>query len=105
MVDGFARLPERALSLSPSRPPPPRVRRFRCATIRSGDTILKKVVFLLLLLAAAVIAWGVFRKSEPPRVPFARVKRQTLVSNLPTNGKVEPFEWQPVRAETAGVVS
>jgi HlyD family secretion protein len=66
---------------------------------------LKKVFFLLLVLAAAVIAWGVLRKSEPPRVPFARVKRQTLVSNLPTNGKVEPFEWQAVRAETAGVVS
>lgn len=66
---------------------------------------MKKVFFLLLALAAAVIAWGVFRKSEPPRVPFARVKRQTLVSNLPTNGKVEPFEWQAVRAETAGVVS
>jgi HlyD family secretion protein len=33
------------------------------------------------------------------------VKRQTLVSTLPTNGKVEPIEWQAVRAETAGIVS
>jgi HlyD family secretion protein len=65
---------------------------------------LKKVLFLLLIVAAAVIAWGVLRKSEPPRVPFARVKRQTLVSTLPTNGKVEPFEWQAIRAETPGVV-
>jgi HlyD family secretion protein len=65
---------------------------------------LKKLLFLLLIVAAAVIAWGVLRKSEPPRVPFARVKRQTLVSTLPTNGKVEPFEWQAIRAETSGVV-
>jgi HlyD family secretion protein len=65
---------------------------------------LKKALFLLLVVAAAVIAWGVLRKSEPPRVPFARVKRQTLVSTLPTNGKAEPFEWQAIRAETAGVV-
>jgi HlyD family secretion protein len=65
---------------------------------------LKKLLFLLLVVAAAVIAWGVLRKSEPPRVPFARVKRQTLVSTLPTNGKVEPFEWQAIRVETAGVI-
>src|SRR5512140_1983665 len=45
------------------------------------------------------------RKGEPPKVSFARVKRQTLVSTLPTNGKVEPAEWQAVRAETSGVVS
>ena len=67
---------------------------------------MKKLLLLLLLAGvAAVIVWGVLRKSEPPKVTFARVKRQTLVSTLPTNGKVEPFEWQPVRAETAGVVS
>ncbi len=35
---------------------------------------------------------------------FARVKRQTLVSTLPTNGNVEPSFWQAVRAETGGVV-
>jgi HlyD family secretion protein len=45
------------------------------------------------------------RKGDPPKVTFARVKRQTLVSTLPTNGKVEPSVWQAVRAETAGTVS
>ena len=54
---------------------------------------------------AAVIVWGVLRKNDPPRVNFARVKRQTLVSTLPTNGKVEPSEWQAVRAEIGGIVS
>lgn len=67
---------------------------------------MKKLLLLLLLAGvAAVIVWGVLRKGEPPKVSFARVKRQTLVSTLPTNGKAEPSVWQAVRAETAGVVS
>ncbi len=66
---------------------------------------MKKLLLLLPVLVAAVLVWGVIRKNEPPRINFARVKRQTLVSTLPTNGKVEPFEWQAVRAETAGIVS
>ena len=66
---------------------------------------MKKLLLLLLLVVAAVIGWGVFRKTAPPQVSFARVKRETLVSTLSTNGKAEPFEWQAVRAETAGLVS
>ena len=66
---------------------------------------MKKALVLLLAVAAAVIAWGVLRKREPPKVGFVRVKRQTLVSNLPTNGKAEPLVWQAVRAETSGAVS
>jgi HlyD family secretion protein len=66
---------------------------------------LKKWLLLLLLAAAAAIAWGVLRKSPPPKAPVSRVKRQTLVSSLPTNGKVEPLSWQTLYAETAGIVS
>ena len=67
---------------------------------------MKKLLLLALLAGvAAVIVWGVLRKSDPPKVSFARVKRQTLVSALPTNGKVEPSVWQAVRAETGGTVS
>jgi HlyD family secretion protein len=66
---------------------------------------LKKWLLLLPIAAAAAIGWGVLQKNAPPTVPFARAKRQTLVSTLPTNGKVEPYEWQAVRAETAGLVS
>ena len=65
----------------------------------------KLLLWALLAGIAAVIVWGVLRKSDPPKVSFARVKRQTLVSTLPTNGKVEPSVWQAVRAETGGVVS
>ena len=67
---------------------------------------MKKLLLLALLAAiAAFIVWGVLRKGDPPKVSFARVKRQTLVSTLPTNGKVEPSLWQAVRAETGGIVS
>ncbi|HEX8983803.1 MAG TPA: efflux RND transporter periplasmic adaptor subunit [Bryobacteraceae bacterium] len=67
---------------------------------------MKKLLLIVLSLAAAgVILWGVARKNAPPTVNFKRAKRITLVSTLPTNGKVEPFEWQAVRAETEGTVS
>ena len=66
---------------------------------------MKKLLLLLLAVAAVVVVWGILRKNEPPKVSFARVKRQTLVSSLPTNGKVEPFEWQAARAETTGLAS
>jgi HlyD family secretion protein len=66
---------------------------------------LKKWLLLLAIAAAGAIAWGVLRKSAPPKVPFARARRQTRISTLAPNGKVEPFEWQAARAETAGIVS
>lgn len=66
---------------------------------------MKKWLLLLPLVAAAVIAWGIVRKSAPPEVNFTHVRRQTLVSTLPTNGKAEPIEWQAVRAAAAGLVS
>ena len=66
---------------------------------------MKKLLLLPLLVVVAVIGWGIFRKSTPPAVTFSRVKRETLVSTLPTNGKVEPFQWQAVRAQAAGLVS
>lgn len=65
---------------------------------------MKKLV-LVLLVVAAVIAWGIFRRNTPPSVTFTRVKRETLVSTLPTNGKAEPFEWQAVRAQSEGLIN
>jgi HlyD family secretion protein len=66
---------------------------------------LKKLLLVLLLVVVAVIVWGIFRRNTPPSVTFTRVKRETLVSTLPTNGKAEPFEWQAVRAEAEGLVN
>jgi HlyD family secretion protein len=70
------------------------------------DTHLKKLLlYLLLILAVCAAAIAILHKGAPPRVKFTRVKRQTLVSSVPTNGKVEPYRWQAVRAEAAGLVS
>jgi HlyD family secretion protein len=66
---------------------------------------LKKLLLVLLLVVVAVIGWGIFRKNTPPAVTFTRVKRETLVSTLPTNGKAEPFEWQAVHAQADGLVN
>jgi HlyD family secretion protein len=66
---------------------------------------LKKALVALLVMVAAVVGWGLLRKHAPPQIPFTKVKRTTLVSTLATNGKVEPFEWRPIRAEKAGILS
>ena len=65
---------------------------------------MKKVLIPLGLLLIAAAAWFYGRKPDIPAVPFAKVMRETLVSLLPTNGKVEPFVWEAVRAEVAGAV-
>jgi HlyD family secretion protein len=64
----------------------------------------KLLLFLLLILAACALVLGFLRKSAPPEVRFTQVKRQTVVSTVPTNGKVEPYQWEAVHAETAGLV-
>jgi len=42
---------------------------------------------------------------KAPEVPFAKVKRERLVSTLVTNGKIEPAAWREVRAPRAGMLS
>jgi HlyD family secretion protein len=54
---------------------------------------------------AAVVFWAYTRKNDPPNLPFARVKRDTLVSTLPTNGKVEPLQFASVHVNMAGMVA
>jgi HlyD family secretion protein len=66
---------------------------------------LKKLVLVLLVLAAAVVAMGVLRRSTGPTINFVRIARTTLTSTLPTNGKVEPFEWEAIRAERSGIIA
>jgi HlyD family secretion protein len=64
---------------------------------------LRKLV-LLLIPVLVLIGWLFARNSAPPEVPFARAGRETLVSTLNTNGKVEPVESAAVRAERSGAV-
>ena len=64
-----------------------------------------KTLFLLLPIGAGFLLWNYYSKrSEAPELAFAKVKRETLVSVLSTNGKVEPVEWRPVRVEVSGSV-
>jgi HlyD family secretion protein len=68
---------------------------------------MKRVLALLFLLAltAASVWFFVLRKPEAPEVAFARVQRETLVSELSTNGKTEPEDWTAVRSGRAGLVA
>jgi HlyD family secretion protein len=65
---------------------------------------LKKALIPIALVILAGAAWQYGRRPDIPSVPFAKVVRETLVSTLPTNGKVEPSAWESVRAEAAGLV-
>ncbi len=66
---------------------------------------MKKLALALLVVAAAVGGMGVLRRSTGPKINFVRVERTTLVSTLSTNGKVEPFEWEAIRAERPGIIA
>jgi HlyD family secretion protein len=60
---------------------------------------------ILLIGAGVIITWVATKRAAPPEVDFVRVTREKLVSSLNTNGKVEPSEWMPVRAERSGVIT
>lgn len=66
---------------------------------------MKRLLLLLLIVVVAAIGWAIFKRNTPPAVTFTRVRRDTLVSTLPTNGKAEPYEWQAVRSQVEGPVS
>ena len=66
---------------------------------------MKKLLVVLLPVLLVAAGWLLYRqRNAPPEAPFARVTRETLVSALVTNGKVEPLEWSAALAERAGVV-
>lgn len=60
---------------------------------------------VVLIAVTAVAVWILSRKTSPPEVDFVKVTRETIVSSLGTNGKVEPIEWLPARAERAGTIT
>jgi len=67
---------------------------------------MRKIVLGLLLVAVVGggIAWLTAWKSRPPEIPFTKVTRETIVSTLPTNGRVEPIEWGTARTDREGLV-
>jgi len=60
---------------------------------------------ILLVGAAAIVIWAATKTAAPPEVEFVKVTRETLISSLSTNGKVEPIEWMPVRSERSGIIT
>ena len=61
-------------------------------------------LLLFLIPVAALLAWLLVRGTPPPEVPYITATRETLVSTLTTNGKVEPIVWAAVHAEIAGPI-
>jgi len=66
--------------------------------------LLKKLLLVLVPLAI-VLGWLTVRGTPAPEVPYTRPIRETIVSTLTTNGKVEPVDWAEIHADAAGPVS
>ena len=76
--------------------------RLLCETIGVRPRLILPV---LLLAIAAGLTWSLVSwKKQPPEIPFTKVIRETIVSSVTTNGKVEPFDWASARAERSGPV-
>ncbi|MGD1070822.1 MAG: efflux RND transporter periplasmic adaptor subunit [Bryobacteraceae bacterium] len=65
---------------------------------------MKKTLVLSLLPILALMVWVLRKKSEDPRIPFAKTTRQTLSDTVSTNGKVEPIEYTDVHVDASGMV-
>jgi RND family efflux transporter, MFP subunit len=74
------------------------------ADLIDRDHAMKKLLALLGVLVLVLGWWAYRRKNAPPEAPFAKVSRETVVSTLITNGRMEPVEWTAVLAERSGVV-
>ena len=60
---------------------------------------------LVAVAITGIVVWTFSKKTAPPEVDFVKVARETIVSSLGTNGKVEPIDWLPVKAERAGAIT
>ena len=63
-----------------------------------------KRLLVLPLLLAVVLVWYWAKRKGPLEIEAAVARRETLVSALYTNGKLEPARWQAVRVEAGGRV-
>ena len=63
------------------------------------------ILWLLALAIAGALTWSLVNwRSQPPEIPFAKVVRESIMSSVSTNGKVEPIDWATARAERSGPV-
>ncbi len=67
---------------------------------------MRAVLWVAALAALCGGAWWAFAgRNNLPEVKFTRPRRETLISTLPTNAKVEPIEWAPIRVESPGLIT
>src|SRR5690554_3162528 len=66
---------------------------------------MKPTLIILAILGAGLTWWAIHQKNQPPQIAFTKVTRETVTSNLITNGKAEPIEWQDVRVDNQGLVT
>ncbi|HTB16235.1 MAG TPA: efflux RND transporter periplasmic adaptor subunit [Bryobacteraceae bacterium] len=65
----------------------------------------RAVLWVLALLVVGGLVWALVSwHKQPPEIPFTKVARESIVSSISTNGKVEPIDWAAARAERAGPV-
>jgi HlyD family secretion protein len=63
------------------------------------------ILSLLALIGVTALVWSLINwRNQPPEIPFTKVARESIVSSVSTNGKVEPSEWAAARAERSGPV-
>ncbi|MCL6545529.1 MAG: efflux RND transporter periplasmic adaptor subunit [Bryobacteraceae bacterium] len=66
---------------------------------------MKKILAVVAVAVVVTLSWAVYQRSNRPKeAPFVKVARETVVSAVTTNGRVEPLEWAAVSAERAGVL-
>ena len=65
--------------------------------------MLKRILFVLVPVVVLIV-WLMARGTPPPEVTYVHPIRETIVSTLTTNGKVEPVDWAAVNTEVAGPV-
>lgn len=65
----------------------------------------RAILGILTLAVVGGLTWSLVHwRNQPPEIPFTKVVRETIVSDVSTNGKVEPVDSATARAERSGPV-
>jgi len=64
------------------------------------------ILWVLALAGVGGLTWSLVNwRRQPPEIPFTKVVRESIVSSVSTNGKVEPIDSATARAERSGPVT
>ena len=65
----------------------------------------RAILAVVAVAAVAGLVWALVNwRNQPPEIPFTKVVRESIVSSVPTNGKVEPIDSATARAGRSGPV-